>query len=62
MVMLLDQVHWGGRVPLRQLHSYSRGALVTPAKAACGDVLASGKLLSQSMTWSVLQSSLPDLA
>lgn len=36
----LDQVHWGVLAPLRQLHSCSRGALVTPAKAAHGDMLA----------------------
>lgn len=34
--MLLDEVHWGGRVPLRQLHSCSRNALVTPVKAVRG--------------------------
>lgn len=40
MAMLLDRVHWGGRVLLSQLHSCSRKALVTQAKAALGDSLA----------------------
>lgn len=34
--MLLDEVHWDGRVPSRQLHSCSRNAVVTPAKAVRG--------------------------
>lgn len=40
MAVLLDHVHWGGRVPSRQLHSCSRAALATPAEAAHGEVPA----------------------
>lgn len=50
MAVLLDQVHWGERVPSRELHSCSRKALVTPAGAALGEVLALASCCPQGTT------------
>lgn len=62
MVLLLDQARWGGRVPSRQLHSCSGGALVTPAKAARGGVLALGSCCPEARHGSAEQSARSGLA